>query len=216
MPRAKKPKRRLAGPGLGPRLSAGQLSRLNELFNKVSIAAEQIDSEPGGRLGWVLRFVREDPKRWLPGEREAHGYRLLALGLRATPGGAPLVPGSRPLTASDVAALHTELRDWFHRLVNTPAMGLVEIPSDGLKTSILRAPKPGERGANVMIRRGPFRVTLWQTVADLACDTTRLVACPTCDQPFLALRKMKFCSPECTQRFWNREKVKAKQRGVGR
>ena len=187
-----------------------------ELLDQLRVAAQQIDTEPGGRLGWILRFAREDPARWLPADREAHGYRLLAFGhpVFAAPPYAPFLVGGtniRPLAPEEIMALHSELRDKFRALVSVPAGVAVDIPADGLETALVRTSAPGTRGQFGFGRGGPFRTMLFQAVAALVRDTDRLVACPTCQEPFLALRKTKFCTPKCTQRWHDREKVKAKQ-----
>lgn len=188
-----------------------------ELVDRVRIAGEQIDAEEGGRLGWVVKFARDDPKRWLPSDRESNGYRLLALGypwlIPAVRGGIGLTSGLKP---RDVMDLHAEIQKKLRELVTVPSGQKVAIPTDGLKTVLVRSAAPGKKPAQFGFSRGgPFVTMLWQEIAQLIHNSDRLIACPTCGEPFLALRKKLFCSPKCTQKWHDREKVKAKQAGVG-
>src|SRR5262245_27556585 len=77
------------------------------LLDEIRLAAKRVDAEPGGRLAWLVRFVREDPADWLPADREGHGFRLLAIGYGDR---IPLnlVGGSgiEPLSPDDVTRLH--------------------------------------------------------------------------------------------------------------
>src|SRR5688572_30594789 len=102
-----------------------------ELLDQIRLAAEQIDASPGGRLGWIVDFAGQDPKKWLPGDREAHGYRLLAFAhpVFATPPYAPFLLGGTSLHAlapREVIELQAELHEKFRELVSLPVGQVVE------------------------------------------------------------------------------------------
>jgi hypothetical protein len=190
------------------------------LLEQLLIAEQQIDAAPGGRLGWIVAFAREDPAQWLPADREAHGYRLMAFGilhvgepdLAASPANVVPVP-----TSEDVIALHAELKGKFRELVRVPAGQCVHFPVGDVRIMLIRRTAPGAKPAIFhAVMDGSWRTILWQKLFSMIAETDRLIACLTCGEPFLALRKMKFCTPKCAQRWWDREKIKAKQKGVGR
>jgi len=179
-------------------------------------ARQQIEAEPGAALGWLVRFVREDPERWLPGDMEAHGYRLLALvygpiGEHVLQRGAGHIP---PITPTSVVEIHAELAAFFSELVSGPAPRTVKVPTDDLGKVLIRASAPGEKPAIFGISRGgPRRTLLFQAVEALVLASDRLMACPgpKCGKPFLALRKKKFCDSDCLQ-SWHDER-RPKKRG---
>jgi hypothetical protein len=187
------------------------------LLDQVRIAAQQVDAEPGGKLGWMVRFAREDPASWLPGDRDAHGWRLLSFPRPIAPNEVRET-GIHPLAPQDVIALHSEIREMLRAIVGGPenrGRG-IEIPTDGLKVSLIRASGPGKKPAIFGFSHGgPFRTMLFQKLAELVVANDRLIACPFCGEPFLALRKQKFCGPKCAERWHNREKL-AKRKEVGR
>ena len=115
----------------------------------IRLAGQQIDAFPGGRLAWLLEFIRQSPALWQPADREAHGNRLLAFIYT------PMAPtflrrgqgNIQPLTpAGAVETLQTELRDWLQKVVSDPA-GTVSVPTEGLEKALFRATKPGEKPA---------------------------------------------------------------------
>lgn len=173
-------------------------------------ARQQIEAEPGGPLGWLVRFVREDPDTWLPGDVEAHGYRLLAfvyphLSEKTLALGEPIPP----ITPYSVEEIHDELRGFFHELVSAPVGQGVTIPTDDLVVSLWRTADPGKKPAAWgRGRGGPRRTLLYQEVAELVFRQDRLIACPQCSRPFLALRKKKFCTLECLQTWWDAKRSK--------
>jgi hypothetical protein len=184
----------------------------------IRVAGQQIDANPGGRLAWLLEFVREDPARWQPADREAHGNRLLAFVYHLSSSTRALGQPIPPIAPADVETLQVELRDWLRNLVSAPAGVSVPVPTEGLEEVMVRATKPGEKPAIFGLGRGgPRRTMLFQAVKSLILESAgRLIACQECGSPILALRKRLFCpSPHtCLQRWHDREK--AKQRGKGR
>ena len=192
----------------------------SELLDQVRRAGEQLEAAPGGPLGWLVAFVAQDPKAWLPGEGEAHGFRLLALvhRNRIPPN---LVGGTNiyPLKPREVVALHGELRAFLMKAVTAPgrpAAVMISVPTEGLESCLVRATAPGVKPAIFSYSRGgPFRTMLFQEVAALIVASDRLLACPgpRCGQPFLALRKRVFCSDKCAQQFHDARKIEARRRG---
>jgi hypothetical protein len=49
------------------------------------------------------------------------------------------------------------------------------------------------------VTRGPFRTLLFHHVAEWIAATDRLVACRQCGKPCLALKKRRYCGPDCLQ-----------------
>lgn len=186
----------------------------HEMLRRVRIAGQQIDAAPGGRLGWVLEFVRSDPAKWLPGDQQSHGERLLACAL-------PPIPDNRvswgpdpdrlraTLTPAEVRRYHRELRDWLQKLVSYPG-GLpgVAVPMKGYQMVLVRATAPGEKPAIfVPSPGGPLKTMLFHRVAQWIVATDRLVACLECGKPALALRRRLFCGSECLQAHHDQIKI---------
>ncbi len=180
----------------------------DEMIGHIRRAWQQIDAEAGGALAWLTSFIREDATHWLPGAREAHGYRLLALVYGRMPDnilrlGSPIPP----ITPASVEETHAELGAFLRELVRVPAGVLVTVPTEGLDEALVRATAPGEKRAIFGTSRSGLRRTLlFQAVKGLILETgDRLTACPgpACGEPFLALRKRKFCSSACLQRWWD-------------
>src|SRR5262245_27604595 len=95
----------------------------DKMVGQIRRAWQQIDAGPGGALAWLTGFVREDSSRWLPGEREAHGYRLLALVYGRLPDnllrrGGDSLP---PIAPASVEEIHAELGAFLRELVRVPA-----------------------------------------------------------------------------------------------
>jgi hypothetical protein len=198
----------------GRQREARVLDDEDEMVGHIRRAWQQIDAEAGGALGWLTGFVREDPSRWLPGEQEAHGYRLLALVYGRLPEnlrrhGHGNIP---PIKPALVKGSHAELRAFLHELVRIPAGVLLPVPTEGLAESLFRATPPGEKRAIFGTSRSGLRRTLlFQAVKGLILEKgDRLTACPgpACGEPFLALRKKKFCSSTCLQRWWDAKRPK--------
>jgi len=182
----------------------------DKMVGQIRRAWQQIDAEAGGALGWLTGFVRGDPSRWLPGEREAHGYRLLALVYGRLPDNLVRFRSDIPQIApASVEEIHAELGAFLRKLVQAPA-GVVPVPTEGLEESLFRATAPGEKRAMFGTSRGgPRRTLLFQAVKKLILETgDRLTACPECREPFLALRKKKFCQSTCLQRWWDAKRPK--------
>lgn len=187
---------------------------LSDLATQVMAAAASIDAR-GDRLGWLIQFGREDPSRWLPGEVEAHGFRLLAIALGATEWG--VVPmetrmnRTTPLTAKETRAMHAAIGGRLRDLVRH---GPLEIPTDGLVQLVVRWTPRGQKPARFGLwLTGPFETMFWQHVAAMIVSSDRLIACKFCEAPFLALRKALFCGSKCAQRFHDREKSAKRKAG---
>ena len=144
-----------------------------ELFR---LARRQVNETPGGRLGWLVKFAREDPSNWLPGEENAHRYRLSACmfpGHRSDPPVVETPSNPRICRPSDLIKLHGELRQKLLELVTSKAA--VDMPAEGLQTTLTRWGKPGEKPAVFdLTRDGPLRTILFQTLARLVSETDRL------------------------------------------
>lgn len=195
-----------------PRPSAARASVDDPMIPLIRTAGRQIDAEPGGRLGWLLRFVREDPSRWLHGNREAHGHRLLAM-MYGTTLLDSLVAFERPVSPvapADVDAMHAQLGAFFRALVSED-WPRVLVPTDGLEEHIVRATAPGEKPAIFgLMRRGPLPTMVLQAAKTLVTEGggNRLLACKECGGPFLALRKRLFCSQPCLQKYYDARRPK--------
>jgi hypothetical protein len=94
---------------------------------------------------------------------------------------------------------------------------VVKVPTDDLQQSLVRATAPGIKPAIFATNPrggGPRRTVLFQVVKDLVLkEGDRLIRCPECKEPFLALRKKKFCKGECLQRWHDREKMARRKKG---
>ena len=183
----------------------------------IRVASRQIDATPGGRLGWVVQFVREDSEAWRPKDVEAHGHRLLALVYPPMPNntlqlGSGKIP---PVSPDAVRAIHRELGAWIRTLVTMPVGQLVPIPSDEYTEVLVRASEPGKKPASFGISRGgPRRTLLFQTMKALVLAPLgkRLLACPTCDEPYMAVPgKKRYCDGRCRQRWHD---VRRPKKGV--
>jgi hypothetical protein len=176
---------------------------------------------PGGPLGWLVDFARSDPATWLPGDRDAHGHRLLGLIYPLPENQVRLGSGPiPPITPADVEAFHDELYDFFHRLVTVDAGALVEIPTDGLVEVIVRASARSSETLTLdgiagpaavpaifgVSRGGPRKTMLYQEIKQLVIASDRLMSCPRCHRPFLALRKKKFCDKDCLREWHDKMK----------
>jgi hypothetical protein len=188
----------------------------SEMLRRIRDAMEKLDAEPGGPLAWLVAFART--KKFLPGEREAHGYRLLAL---VNPGARVLVAesGITPIAPKTVDTLHRELRTVLRSLVSgAPGRARrVDLPAAGLKVSLVRATAPGVKPAIFGVSLGgPLRAMLFQKLKDLiVANGNRLIECPECKEPFLALHKMRFCKSKCRQDWHDHLKME-KRKGAAR
>lgn len=192
------------------------------LLDEVRLAARDFDRDGiGGALGWIVRFAREDAASWPAADREGHGLRLLAFArpellLPSLVGGTNV----KALSAREVTALHAEIGTVLRGLVSGGRAGarraIVAFPSEGLVTALVRVTAPGVKPATfAMSYGGPLRTMLFQRLASLVAASDRLLACRHCGGPFLALRKMMFCSPKCAERFHDRLKI-ARRAGAAR
>jgi hypothetical protein len=182
------------------------------VFEQITLAARQLDAEPSGRLGWIIAFAREDPDTWMPSQWETRGYMLLAF---AGYGGANWMAANvSPMSRRDVSALHARVLTTLRELVTAQAGQEIKVPSQGLRTCILRATAPGVKPAIFgVIRRGPFSTMFWQEFADLVLRYGgRLLACRYCGEPFFAERKMLFCSPHHAQQWHDGKKIEHRRK----
>jgi hypothetical protein len=194
--------------------------REREILERVRLAGEELDQVAGGRLGYLVAFVHEDPARWFPEQAALHHYRLMACATEVFVEGELLSLGSDPLrwrawgTVARVRRVHRTLRAWFQGLVTTPGrLRSVAVPTIGLKMQLFRMTGPGVKPARFVIARtGPLETVLLQRAAEWIRQTDRLVACRECGMPCLALRKRLFCSPPCLQAHHDRKKIEKRKR----
>jgi hypothetical protein len=194
----------------------GRTIRADPMLDRLRRAWEQIDATPDGALGWLIRFTREDASRWLPGQAEAHGHRLLALVYGRQPANRLRrddedIP---PVTATDVVQVHAELGAFFHTLVAPgpkPMLPLkVKVPMDDLQVWIVRGTLSGEKPAKFYeTYSGSRRSILFHVVKALALASDRLLACKECGKPFVAARKKEFCGSKCLQHWHDTRRDKA-------
>ncbi len=170
----------------------------------------------GGRLGWLLGFIAEDPEKWHSTELAVRGDCLHALGRGGFPDN--LVGGinlPEPMKATEVAALQKELRAMLRALLGE-TLRIVPIPTQGLTVALILLSGVGEKPALFGVTYGHVtaRTAVFQAVKDLILrEGDRLLACPVCSNPFLAFGRRKHCSRECTNRaVWQNYPEKKKQR----
>jgi hypothetical protein len=197
--------------------------KADELLRGLSLAEKQIDSFEGGRLGWLVGFAREDSAGWMPADTEGHGYRLLAfagLGGALSGGGAwansDLLATGESIGPKEVLDLHSAVFKKLQEMVD-PSTDFVAIPAGkGLETGLACFRNvDGKRSEFHVVQRGPWRARFWNRFVDAVTKTDRLMACPApkCGRPFLALRKKKFCTPKCAERWHDQAKVEKKRKG---
>jgi hypothetical protein len=164
--------------------------------------------------------VREDPGTWPSHTRAAHGDCLIALA-RPFPqflkGGVEL---PEPLTSEQVDALHGELRTFLRTWVSDQPPGnarlMVAIPTQGLTEHLVRLTDVGVRPVQSTVIYGHEHVqtAIFQAVKNLILQAgDRLLACPVCRGPFVAVRKQRFCTPQCAQRERNERKAARQKKG---
>jgi hypothetical protein len=192
-----------------------------EIIRRARIAGEQLDKEPGGRLGWLVHFAREGPAK-TPGALESQGEQLLACALGPLPpnlvsfGPDPDAQRST-FTPADVRRFHRELRNWFHALVSYPGLVPgVAVPMKGYRMTLVRMTRPGVKPSIFAPSTGgPLRTKLFHRAAQWIIATDRLVACPECGRPVLALRRRLFCPApaKCLQTHHDRKKIANRKNG---
>ncbi len=161
-------------------------------------ARNTIGSTKRERLAWVVTFVSQDSKKWHSTERAKYGDCLLALGHTVRP-----VP---PLPPRMIDALHRELRVFLRDAVGMkPGEESVPVPSKGFSVGIVRATQVGKKPAiwgSVYHHVHAYpRTAIFQAVRDLILEAgDRLLACPVCGMPFLAIGRRKFCGRVCTNK----------------
>ena len=198
--RAKKRTSRRQAATAGP-----DAARLEDL----KVATKAIGATPAARLSWVVRFVGEDPATWHSATRAAYGDCLVALGRHGLGDLENLPP---PLAPQHVAALHAELRTMLRSLVGAggPRAFMVLIRTEGGSKGIIRLTGVGVRPALFAMSYGhrDARSAILHTVTNLVVQAgERLIACPVCAAPFVAVRKQRFCSARCAQRARNERKA---------
>jgi len=185
-----------------PAIDEGRLADL-------TVATKMIGDTAAARLAWVVRFVREDPASWHSATRAAYGDGLVALGRHGVGDLENLPP---PLKPAEVTTLHAELRTLLRSLVGgggaRPFMVMVR-PERGSK-AIIRLKGVGVRPALFAISYGHTDApsAILHTVTNLIVqEGERLIACPVCAAPFIAVRKQRFCQTTCAQRVRNERKA---------
>jgi hypothetical protein len=125
------------------------------------------------------------------------------------------------LTPEEVEALHGELRATVRDLLSLNPKGAIRvtIPTDGLTESLVRYTAAGEKPAMFAVAYGHVvaRTAIFQAVKTLILQAgDRLIACPVCGKPFIAVRKQVFCLPRCAQRARNEKRVDKRPRKTNR
>jgi hypothetical protein len=193
-------------------------TRLEDL----KLATRTIGDTTAARLAWVIRFIGEDPAAWHPAVATAHGDCLQALARGGIPdnlmGGVEL---PEVLTPGDVAGLHAELRATVRDLLSKNPLGAnkVTIPTEGDSESLVRLTQAGKKPALFASGHGhtSARTAVFQGVKDLIVQAgDRLIACPACGKPFIALRKQEYCSTSCAQRARNERREANRPRKTDR
>jgi hypothetical protein len=174
------------------------------------VASRDIGDTASARLAWVVRFVRENPATWHSATRTANGDRLVAFGKRGFPesliGGVDLPP---PLSAPDIDAIHHEIGTFLRAIVTCAPGQVVSWSIEGSTAGLVRSTAVGAKPAIFASAFGhkDARTAIMQHVRDLVLQAgERLLACPQCRAPFIAIRKQIFCTPECAQRARNARK----------
>jgi hypothetical protein len=175
----------------------------------LKVAAKTIGDTYAARLAWVVRFVVGDPASWHSAISASHGDCLVVLGRHGVGDLENLPP---PLAPQEVAVLHAELRTLLRSLVGAGGARafMVPIRTEGGSKAIVRLTGVGVRPALFALSYGhqDARSAILHTVADLVVQAgERLIACPVCSGPFVAVRKQRFCSPRCAQRVRNERKA---------
>jgi hypothetical protein len=184
----------------------------------LKLAGRTIGETSAARLAWIVRFIGDDPATWHPAVGTAHGDCLLALGRGGIPdtlmGGIALPD---PLRSKQVEALHGELRTTLRELLNNAR---VSIPTpEGKSEGFIRCTAAGVKPAvfATIAAHASARTGILQAVKNLIFQAgARLIACPSCGAPFLAVRKQLFCSPRCAQRARNARREEKRRRKTTR
>lgn len=183
-------------------------------------AIQTIGDTAPARLAWLLGFLGEAPERWHPAVRAVHGACLVMLAI-ADLENVALLKFQRALTPDEILDLHTALRATVGALLtDNPTGGAqVSIPTDGLSERLVRTTKAGVKPAVFGVDYGLDnpRTAIFQAVKTLILRAgDRLIACPACRTPFLAVHKMQFCSPRCAQRARNERREDTRPRKTDR
>jgi hypothetical protein len=194
-----------------------EVARLTEL----QLATRTIGATAPSRLAWLIGFIGDDPERWHPAMRTVHGDCLIALGANITHNlvGGRSLPG--PLKADEIVAFHGEIRTTVRALLSTNPAGRadVAIPTEGLTEVLVRASAAGVKPAQFVVSYGfdNPRTAIFQAVTTLILQAgERLIACPDCGTPFLAVHKARFCTPNCAQRARNKKRIDKRPRKTDR
>lgn len=178
-------------------------------------AAKIIGDTRSARLAWLVRFVNEDPQTWHSTRKAEHGDCLHALAGHV---GIRIDDLPAPLTARQVVSIHRGLRSTLRALLGSAPEGafMVKIPCRGLTMALVRATAAGVRPAKFAPTYGDSvpRTAIFRAMVDLVLSSgERLLACPSCGNPFLATGRKKYCSRECTNReAWKNYPEKKKRR----
>jgi hypothetical protein len=170
------------------------------------------------RLAWVIRFIAEDPTTWYPAVRAAHGdcLHMLVFGIVDYDN----LPD--PMTPEEVETLHRDLRDKLRKLLNPWPDGqlpMVSIPTEGQTEGLVRASAVGKKPAIFGTTHGQATAytAVFQAVKNLILQAGhRLLACPACGTPFISVRKQEYCTPRCSQRTRNKNRVDKRPRKTKR
>lgn len=192
---------------MGTRRTTRRLLRSGARLEELKAATRAIGDTAAERLAWVLRFIGEEPGAWHPAVRLAQGDCLYALA-RPIPDNFYPENVPDPLPAGEVEALHRDVRAMLRDLLGSAPTRWhqVSIPTAGQTESLVRLTRAGEKPAAFTVSYGhaTVRTAVFQAVKDLVLQAgDRLIACPVCGAPFIAVRKQMFCGPRCAQRVRN-------------
>ena len=192
-------------------------ARLDDL----KVATKTIGATAAARLTWVVRFVDEDPATWHSAMRAAYGDCLVALSCGGFPDNFVELPNlPPPLAPEKVTDLHADLGAMLRPLLSNGGPGAFEVPiqTEGGITGIIRLTGVGVRPAQFTRRYGHVdsRSAIVHRVVDLLEQAGgRLIACPACKKPFVAVRKQRFCKTRCAQRVRNERKAERRTKKGG-
>ena len=174
-------------------------------------ADEHIGKTAKDKLDWVLRFAKTEISGGRPEERAQLGFDLRALQNHERWHGPPL---SLVMPDRMVRAIHRAIRSGLTALFSEGPDNQWSFPAP--KSFMLHRMNPLASKQTRFQRYytgGDEKAVTLGTIYDLLieCQQT-LRACERCRQPFVRVRKQKFCSEECGQAERNfRKKVIGKR-----
>ena len=187
-------------------------------FSELVEASRAVGATEAQQLAWVTRFVGEDPNLWNSATERSHANCLTVLaGGMTFPefflGGIPL---PQPLDLSEIRVIHQSVRELLRKAVNADVVEMIEIPMQGVSRYLYRQTKPGKKPAiwHTRYRSQTPVAAVLQTVANLVCEAgDRLIACQSCGNPIVSVKKQLFCNPSEAQKVRNDRREQRRQHG---